>query len=111
MKFQSKIDTWLAVTLFSSALASLVAAYLVATQTLRFELAVALLAIGGGLPLWLLYSTPYEISGAALHIRSGPFRWRIPQSQVPRVTPSRSLISSPALSSDRLRIEYGRGKV
>ncbi len=113
MNFRSKIDTWLAATLLSSALASLVAAYLAASHTpgAGLGLAIALLAIGGGLPLWLLFSTSYKIKGAALHICSGPFRWRIPKSQVTRVTPSRSFVSSPALSLDRLRIEYGRGKV
>jgi hypothetical protein len=113
MKFKSKIDAWLAVTLFGCALVSVWAAYFVATRAAGAGLvgAIVLLAIGGGLPLWLLLSTSYEIKGGNFHICCGPFRWNIPLTQVTSVTPSKSVISSPALSLDRLRVEYGQGKV
>ena len=37
----------------------------------------------------------------------GPFRWRVPIDAITAITPTRSALSSPALSLDRLRIEYG----
>jgi len=37
-------------------------------------------------------------------------RWRIPAREITRITPTRSLTSSPALSLDRLRIEYDGGR-
>ncbi len=112
MRFRSKVDAWLAATLAGSALVSLWAAYVVATRASGAGLvaAMALLAVGAALPLWMLWSTRYEIGGGRLRARCGPFRWDIPLAQITRVTPSNSAISSPALSLDRLRIEYGPGK-
>jgi hypothetical protein len=43
-------------------------------------------------------------------VRSGPFRWTIALDDIHAVTPSRDLRSGPALSLDRLRIEYGPGR-
>ena len=63
-----------------------------------------------GLPVWLLLSTYYLVDAGNLMIRSGPFRWSISISEIKSVEPSRSLLSSPALSLNRLEIQYGRGK-
>ena len=62
------------------------------------------------LPLWLLLDTNYTMTEDELRVRSGPFRWRIALGDVREVSPSRSWISSPALSLDRLRIRYGAGR-
>src|SRR5581483_3428103 len=59
---------------------------------------------------WILASTRYIGSEGTLHVRSGPFAWRIPVSSITRITPTRSPISSPALSLRRLRVEYDAGK-
>lgn len=61
------------------------------------------------LPLWLVLDTNYTRTAQELLIRSGPFRWRIPLSAVHEVSPSRSWVSAPALSLDRLCIRYGQG--
>ena len=45
-----------------------------------------------------------------LRVVSGPFRWRVPIADIQSVTPTRSLWSAPALSLDRLRINYGNGR-
>jgi FtsH-binding integral membrane protein len=109
MTFRSKIDSWLAIVLLASAAAALLAAYLTASRTTGIGLlGPALLAgIGAGLPLWLLFSTIYSINGGILLVRSGPFSWKIPLSEITRIVPTRSALSSPALSLDRLRVEYG----
>ena len=65
--------------------------------------------IGVGLPLWLLLGTRYILEPDQLLVRSGPFRWRVPIADIVRITPTTNPLSSPALSLDRLRIEYGRG--
>ncbi len=113
MTFRSKIDAWLAITLIVSAGIALAAAYAMAMRVSGFGLlgACALAAIGAGLPLWLLCSTKYSIQGQILLVRSGPFRWRIPLAHITRMVPTKSALSSPALSLDRLRIEYGPGKL
>lgn len=57
---------------------------------------------------WMFRSTYYVIEGDTLLIRSGIVSWRVPIRDIRSVRPTRSAISSPALSLDRLRIDYGR---
>ena len=109
--FRSKVDPWLAALLMGSGLIVLgsVATAWPHAAGIGGELALlAVLFIGAGLPLWLLVSTVYRVNDAELIIKSGPFRWRIPVQSIRAVEPSRSWISSPALSLDRLRIHHGR---
>ena len=63
------------------------------------------------LPVWLLVSTFYTIGDEELLIRSGPFNWTIKLADIRKIESSRSVLSSPALSLDRLKIEYEPGKV
>jgi membrane protein YdbS with pleckstrin-like domain len=110
--FPSRIDRWLAVVIATSALVSLGAALILpftVSAALGITLAVLLLA-SAGIQLWLMRATDYTVDGTELRIRCGPFRWRIPLRDIHRVTPTRSPLSSPALSLDRLRIEYGDGR-
>ena len=51
-------------------------------------------------------STHYVIEGDTLLIRSSALTWRVPIREITAVTPTRSSASSPALSLDRLRIDY-----
>jgi hypothetical protein len=108
--FRSKVDWWLAAVLLISALASLMAVAIVAVvESPVLALAISpLLLLSVGLPLWLLRATEYRIDASDLHVRCGPFAWRVPLSEIRAVTPTRNLLSSPALSLDRLRIDFGR---
>lgn len=72
---------------------------------------VALMLLAGViLPAWVLLGTGYHFEGRTLVVRGGPFRWRIPVQEVYAVRPTRGALSSPALSLDRLRIEYGEDR-
>lgn len=113
--FPSRVDSWLVAT---GPLAALTAATAVAGLAGPFVLnsggtppMLALLAVIVALtlllPLWLVLDTNYTLTADDLLIRSGPFRWRIVLGDVREVSPSRSWISSPALSLDRLSIRYG----
>ncbi len=110
--FPSRIDRWLAIVLASSVLVSLgVALILPFALPGAIGLTVAaLLLASGGLQLWLLRATDYTVDDSHLQVRCGPFRWRIALQDIHRVIPTRSPLSSPALSLDRLRIEYGDGR-
>ena len=59
----------------------------------------------------MLSWTYYAIEGDTLLIRSGIVKWRIPIRDIRSITPTRSMLSSPALSLDRLRIDYGRKSI
>lgn len=64
-----------------------------------------------GLPGWMFFSTYYLIDGSELTIRSGPFKWIVDISTIQSVTPTRSPLSSPALSLNRLEIKYASDRV
>lgn len=107
--FASKVDGWLWVVLVGSALACLAAAVslLVTESTGGLPIAAAIVILGCALPAWLLASTRYTLTSSELQAHSGPFRWHIALDEIRTVTPTRNPLSSPALSLDRLRIEYG----
>ncbi len=112
MVFRSKVDTWLVLVLVAAAAATLVAAGAGLRQVSGATSLVLLVVVALSLvlPAWILTSTNYVIESSILHIRSGPFAWRIPVSSITSITPTTSPVSSPALSLKRLRVEYGAGK-
>ncbi|WP_101926354.1 PH domain-containing protein [Luteimonas cellulosilyticus] len=112
-EYRSRIDPWLLAVLGGAAAISLAAAVLVVSRSPTIAgalIAVFTAAIGAGLPLWLLESTHYTVVHDRLLVRSGPFSWRIPLADITAVTPSTNPLSSPALSLNRLRIDYGPGR-
>lgn len=113
--FKSKIDTWLAVVISVASLISLFSVYMIMVQPsggwIVLVIAVFILALGVGLPLWILLSTKYAVSTNTLIVTSGPFRWRIALNRIKTVVPTRNPLSSPALSLDRLEIKYDKHKV
>jgi len=112
MTFRSKVDWWLgAVLLIAAALSGMAVAIVAVVESPLAALAVSpILLLSVGLPVWLLRATRYTFDAENLHVRCGPFTWRIPLREVRSVTPTRNPLSSPALSLDRLRIDFGRMK-
>lgn len=111
--FKSKADLWILVMIYGSVFACLAAAGFVIyhdQSLIGLVLAVFLAGVGAGLPLWLLQNTRYEISTDCLYVFSGPFKWTIKKSSIRSVKPSKNPISSPALSLDRLLIQYEGNK-
>jgi len=113
-RFNSRIDRWLVFVLVATVLVQLIAisAALSASEATPGVLAgIGVLLLTVILFIWLLRSTYYEISGDTLRIVSGPYRVRIPIEMIESIEPTRSPLSSPALSLDRLRIRYGKKQV
>lgn len=109
--YPSRVDAWLVVVLAITLVSCLYAtALLLASGTagdlLGAGLALAVLAV----VLALIVPTRYTIRATELEVRGGVLRIRIPLERIRRVYPSRSWISSPALSLDRLAVEYGAGR-
>ena len=108
--YSAKADVWLVVGLAGAALLALAAAAdVVAANPGRWPLAVLLIGTTVLAPVWLLIGTRYLLDDEQLTIFCGPFRWRVPLAEISAVTPTRNALSSPALSLDRLRIDYGKG--
>ena len=110
--YKSKVDTWLGVILGGVPFASAFAAWQLVQTPIpgRWMVAVPILLLGVCLPLSLLFFTTYRITDISLRIRSGLFAWEIPIQAISKVESTNDPFSSPALSLDRIRIEYGHAK-
>ena len=112
MVHRSAVDSWFYLVVIATAAIVLAAAYpaIRAGDPVVLLIVAITAAAAIGLPLWLLFSTNYTVTSDLLIVRSGPFIWRIPRSQIRAIQPSRSLLSSPALSLNRLEVRYGDEK-
>ena len=113
-RFKSKIDRWLlfllaAVMVFEVVVMSLAAARAQDPGQAMFLIgtALAIVALIGS----MLIGTHYTVSGDILRVACGPFRWKVPIGAIEAVEATRSPLSSPALSLDRLRIRYGGKRI
>jgi len=112
VRFHSKIDRWLLVLI----LGGLALGWLACLPTFLDPNPVrSIIAVGSVLFAtvfigWVFWTTDYRVTPHVIIIRSGPFRWRIAIDEIIHMEPTRNPLSSPALSLDRLRIDYGKGK-
>ena len=51
----------------------------------------------------------YFLGDSQLVVRSGVLRWRIPVENILRAVRLRSIVPSPALSLERIRVDYSKG--
>lgn len=110
--YRSKIDWWLGlilafavVAMMGAGVALLVSPPPGASQVRWVSLLTFLMA---AFTAWLPFSTSYTITSTDLLVRAAFFRWRIPLDQIVEVFPTHNPLSSPALSLDRLRVNYKR---
>ena len=112
MVYRSAVDGWYFVVVGAVALIALGVLFNIwpaLTSPVR-EMTAIVVSASVVLPLWLLLQTYYTVTESTLEIRSGPFRWTIERSSIRSISPTRSAVSSPALSLDRLEIRYGAGR-
>ena len=111
--FKSKVDGWLRAFLLLAILAE-IAVVAGAAFSVRDPLATTGIILGSlavlALLLSVLLKTNYTIDRGVLRARSGPLCWKVPLDQIQSVEATRNPLSSPALSLDRLRIRYGKGR-
>lgn len=112
-RFKSKIDRWLMLLLVVIMVFEIVVMSIAALQTPDPRAAIGLIvtalliiALIGS----LLIGTHYTVDGNVLRVASGPFHWKVPIDQIQSVEATRSPLSSPALSLDRMRIRYGNNR-
>lgn len=101
----SKVDNWLMMLVVVAALFVLLASSLLAIQGWGL-LALMLVLLAAVLPMWILMATRYHIIGDQLRVRAGPFRWQIDLADIAQVVPCHNAALAPALSMERLRIDY-----
>lgn len=108
-RFRSKVDSWLALILVAAVAVqiwALVALVRANPSALITGVSILIMAAGILLIASILMRTYYTVADGVLEIVSGIFRWSIPIVDITKVTTSSSPVSSPALSLDRLRIDY-----
>ena len=107
LSYNSKIDTWLLI-LMGLVLSSMLFRGLMA---LRFSTTYAAMVLGTFalvVLVLLLFAYPcrYTFMDDHLLIQSGAIRMRIDYADITGIAPSRSLWSAPALSLQRVRIDF-----
>jgi purine-cytosine permease-like protein len=110
-RFKSKIDRWVFVLLIVVIIVQIVAIGSAALQMgdpLVTTGMIFLMIAVVGLMVWLLLGTHYTVDRGVIKIASGPFRWKVPIDQITSLTATKSPLSSPALSLDRICIRYGK---
>ena len=110
MVFRSKIDLWLLMVLVAAEVLPLIQAVSALRDGSSWLPHVLIFGLLGGLFSWLLLSTKYTVNKDTLVVQSGPFRWCIAKNDITKIASSNSIIASPALSLDRLRIDYADGR-
>jgi hypothetical protein len=105
MYFPSKRDWWLGLLIWGLMLLGAVPALLKPGKGQFIIMIAVILFIG-----WIWFGTGYEILENELKISCGPFRQRIPLQEIKEIKRTRSPLSAPACSLDRIEIKYGKSK-
>jgi hypothetical protein len=105
MYFASKRDLWLGLLIWGLMLLGAIPAFLTPGKGQLIIMIAVILFIG-----WIWFGTGYEILENELKIRCGPFRQRILLQEIKEIKRTRSPLSSPACSLDRMEIKYGKSK-
>lgn len=107
--FPSAVDAWVRVVLLSVpavAIGTLVVSIVTGEGIAAAVLAAGFIAVLYGV---LVHPVRYGLDDTQLTVRFGLIRRHLRYDQISAVRPTRNPLSSPALSLDRLRVEYGRG--
>jgi hypothetical protein len=107
--FRSRVDRWVVPVLAIAPLACLVSLVAALRHGEGILPAAASVAFVAALYVGLVFPLRYGIGEDALVVRHGLVRQRIPLAAIVEVRPSRSLLSAPALSLDRLEVRADGG--
>lgn len=109
--FPSKVDWWLAVILILLAFAPIAVTALAVIEGDTGGIVAGVLSgvVVGVILLGLAWPVCYGIGETRLVIRFGLVRQRVALDAIREVRPTHNLLSSPALSLDRLWIDHGGG--
>jgi len=101
--FKSKKDTWLALLIWAIILLPL---YLLFQDEGLALTALIVLSLSSLLCIWIWYGTYYTIEDKELKYQTGPFYGRLDIMSITKIHRTKSMMSSAALSMDRICIQY-----
>lgn len=111
MTFRSKVDGWVATSLFvGGALQVVVLAILALFAPGALLVALPILLLVVAFVAWLYFATRYVVTHDRLFIRGGVVNIDVPLNQITGIEPTSNPLSAPAWSLDRLLISYGHGR-
>jgi len=105
MYFPSKRDLWLGLLIWGLMLLGAVPAPLNPGKSQLVIMIAVILFIG-----WIWFGTGYKMMDNELKIYCGPFRHTISLQDIKEIKKTRSPLSSPACSLDRMEIKFGKSK-
>lgn len=106
--FYSKIDAWLVAVMLLSLFAAVPVFYMMPIEHGAFAFVLILCLAVYLLGIHAVLSCKYIFRKDYLHIRSGVFVFvKIPYKDIKGFSDSRCLLSAPAASLDRIKINYG----
>jgi hypothetical protein len=111
--FRSKVDAWIFLLTAIPLVVSLAVVGTALTAAPPAGAVALLVGMEAGILVAIflaLRSTRYEVTRHEVIARSGLFRWRVAIDDIETIHPSRSLVSAPALSLDRLEIRHRGGR-
>ncbi len=109
--YKSKIDWWLIPVLCIPPVVSIVVvvSFAIAGEMTGLLIGAAVAVFVAALYLGLVFPMRYGLNDTHLIIRHGICRQKILLTDIADVYPTRNPLSSPALSLDRLHIQFGEG--
>lgn len=109
--YRSKVDWWLALLLCVPPVASVwvCVALVVDGKTSELSWGLGSLLFVVGIYFGLVFPMRYGLDNTHLLVRFGLCRLRIPLVDILEVYPTHNPLSSPALSLDRLHVQFGQG--
>ena len=109
--YKSKVDWWLALILCVPPVVSVgVCIALVQDgKTAELPIGVGSVLLVAAIYFGLVFPMRYGLDDTHLLVRFGMCRQRIPLADISEVNPTHNPLSSPALSLDRLHVQFGKG--
>ena len=109
----SKIDIWIALLLIAGPLILVnLGIYLHKTGEEQNSLICISAGMLIGVVTWILaFPCQYTLEDKSLLAQSGILKWRIPYAEIQTVELSNSILSGPALSLQRIEVQYDRGRI
>lgn len=109
--YSSKIDWWIVTILCVPPVAavSVCAGFAISGAINDLLVGIAVAVFVAALYVGVVFPLRYGINETHLIVRHGLCRYQIPLADISDVHPTRNPLSSPALSLDRLRIQFGQG--
>lgn len=110
--YPSKVDAWLVVVLAAAVVFPLV----LGAQLVFVSKAAALVCLGSSAFVMLVLAVAvvpcrYSLENDHLLVQSGLLRWKVPYKDIKAVELTTNPLSSPALSLERVRIDYAGGSI